>query len=103
LSTNWIHRAGLGNASPIEIYSVATYVALNIITSGSAGSINPSSVVEYYFSTLIAIVGSGVWAYVISSGCGILATLDPHGVHFRHMMDELNVFSREKNLSRAYD
>ena len=39
-----------------------------------------------------------VWAYVISSGCGIIATLNPNGVHYRHMMDELNYFARDKRL-----
>jgi hypothetical protein len=47
------------------------------------------------------LVGSSVWAYVISSGCGIIATLDPSGVHYRHMMDELNYFAREKRLPVA--
>ena len=44
------------------------------------------------------LLGSSVWAYVITSGCSILATLDPYGVQYRHMMDELNHFARDKKL-----
>jgi hypothetical protein len=41
-----------------------------------------------------------VWAYVISSGCGIIATLNPNGVQYRHTMDELNFFARDKRLPK---
>ena len=44
------------------------------------------------------LIGSCVWAYIISAGCGIIATLNPQGVEFRQTMDELNYFSRDKNL-----
>ena len=33
-----------------------------------------------------------VWAWVIGSLCGILATLNPHATAFRNTMDELNYF-----------
>ena len=48
----------------------------------------------------MCVMGSAVWAYVISSGCGIIATLDPNGVQYRHMMDELNYFAKDKRLPR---
>ena len=47
------------------------------------------------------LIGSCVWAYIISAGCGIIATLNPQGVEFRQTMDELNYFSRDKNLPQA--
>ena len=47
------------------------------------------------------ILGSSVWAYVLSSGCGIIATLNPNGVHYRHVMDELNYFAKEKRLPKV--
>ena len=95
---NWIHRAGLQSATPVEMYGVAIYVALATITSGTSGMISPASPLEYYLMTLMGIVGSGVWAYVLSSACSILASLDPNGMHYRNMMDELNYFSKDKNL-----
>ena len=44
------------------------------------------------------MLGSAVWAYVISSACGILATLNPGQVRYRHNMDELNYFARTRPL-----
>ena len=97
--TNWIHRAGLMDASPMELYSVSIYASFSVIF-GSSGTIIPSNPFEYFVQTLMLVFGSSVWAYVISSGCGIIATLNPNGVHFRHMMDELNFFAKDKNLPR---
>ena len=101
-TTNWIHHSGLVNAGPAEVYGVAIFTAFSIIFSGGPGPAPPPvSILEYYFMTFMLVVGSFVWAYVISSGCGILATLNPNGVHFHNMMDELNYFCREKQLPRA--
>ena len=49
---------------------------------------------------VIMVIGAFVWAYVISSGCGIIATLNPHRVHYRNVMDELNYFAKDKKLPR---
>ena len=38
------------------------------------------------------LIGSSVWAYVIGSACGIVATLDPARIEYRQTMDELNHF-----------
>ena len=48
---------------------------------------------EYYLLTAANVLGSAVWAYVISSACGIIATLNPSGVHYRQVMDEFNYFA----------
>ena len=41
------------------------------------------------------LIGSSVWAYVIGSACGIIATLDPAKIEFRQTMDQLNYFCKE--------
>ena len=99
-STTWLHKAGLTKAGPAEQYGVSLYVALATITSGSVGVISPSNPLEYYVQTLMMLLGAAAWAYVISSGCGIIATLNPAQVEYRHMMDELNYFAKEKELPR---
>ena len=43
-------------------------------------------------------VGSCVWAYVIGSACGILATADPAAIQFRTQMDEVNHFAKDQLL-----
>ena len=49
---------------------------------------------RYYAMMAMSVIGSAVWAYVISSSCGIIATLNPSVLHYRHLMDELNYFAR---------
>lgn len=44
------------------------------------------------------LCGSCVWAYVIGSCCGILATLNPALLEYRQQLDELNVFLREHEM-----
>ena len=66
---------------------------------GSVGSIGPRNYAEYIVITMMMIIGSMVWAWVIGSLCGILATLNPHGTAFQNLMDELNHFMRINNFS----
>lgn len=47
---------------------------------------------EFYVSSFMMVVGSSVWAYVIGSACGIVATLDPARIEYRQTMDQLNHF-----------
>jgi len=48
------------------------------------------------------LFGSMVWAWVIGSLCGILATLNPHATDFQNTMDELNHFMRERNFPEPH-
>ena len=50
--------------------------------------------VEQLVATVLTLLASITWAQVIGTFCGIIATLDPNGVHYRQMMDELNYFAR---------
>ena len=54
----------------------------------------PSNYAEIVFYTAMMLFGSMVWAWVIGSLCGILATLNPHATDFQNTMDELNHFMR---------
>jgi len=99
-STSWIHKAGLTTATPVEIYGVSIYCAFSLIFGCGPGPSSPTTPVEYYVQMVVMVIGAFVWAYVISSGCGIIATLNPERVRFRNMMDELNFFARDKKLPR---
>ena len=67
---------------------------------GSIGPIAPGTLGEYIAVTLMMLVGSMVWAWVIGSLCGILATLNPHVTRFRNQMDELNHFLTMANMPK---
>ena len=81
--TNWIDKAGLNGVPPGQMYGVALYVAFTTIFSGSGGQVVPANALEYYVMTVMMLMGSSVWAYVISSGCGIISTLNPNQVPCR--------------------
>jgi len=91
----WIQKANISNsANEYELYAISLYVALNNIFGGSC-EINPGTYNEFFVQGLMLLLGSSVWAYVIGSACGIIATLDPARVEFRQTMDELNYFCRD--------
>ena len=48
------------------------------------------------------LIGSMVWAWVIGSLCGILATLNPHATAFQNMMDALNYFMKTNNFESSH-
>ena len=89
----WKTKARVEAAGQWEAYVMALYVALNNIFGGSC-EINPGNFLEFYVQAAMLLLGSAVWAYVISSSCGIIATLNPSVLHYRHLMDELNYFAR---------
>ena len=75
----------------------ASRTQLNHIFGGSC-EINPANYLEFYGSSIMLIFGSSVWAYVIGSCCGIIATIDPALLEHRTMMDELNFFARDQDM-----
>ena len=66
----------------------------------AAGSceINPSNYYEFYIQSVMLVIGSSVWAYVIGSACGIIATIDPALIEHRQTMDELNFFVKDQGI-----
>merc|ERR1719230_1294108 len=41
---------------------------------------------------------AGAWAYVIGGVCGIVATLNPHELHFKQTMDDLNSMMQDSQI-----
>jgi len=67
---------------------------------GGVGSIIPCNYAEYVALTSMMIFGSLIWAWVIGSLCGVLATLNPQATAFYNTMDELNRFIRERGFDQ---
>ena len=65
-----------------RLYAVSLFVAVCSMF-GSVGSIAPRNYAEYITITFMMLIGSMVWAWVIGSLCGILATLNPHATQFQ--------------------
>ena len=58
---------------------------------GGVGSITPSNPLEYIFVTFSLLAGSTIWALIVGTICGIVATGDPHTTEFKQKMDEVRV------------
>ena len=69
---------------PFAVYGICLYVALNTIFGGSC-EIVPSNYGEFWAQSAMLVTGSCVWAYVIASCCGIIATLDPAQVEYLYL------------------
>ena len=46
------------------------------------------------------LIGSSLWAYIIGSGCGIVATLHPEAEEHRRVIGQLNYFISDRECSR---
>ena len=107
LNQSWIEMAGLVElfgensdtpvAGAFRLYGASLYVALSNIFGGSC-ELHPANYAEYYVQCLMMLVGSSVWAFVIGSGCGIIATLNPERIEYRQTMDQVNYFARSRKL-----
>jgi hypothetical protein len=80
-----------------ELYGLALYVAMNNIFGGGC-EITAGNYWEFYLETLMLLIGSALWAYIIGSACGIISTLSPVGVEYRQTMDQLNSFVDEQGI-----
>ena len=95
---SWRQKARISDdAAPLELYGIALYVSLNNIFGGSC-EIQAANYGEFYAQAFMMFLGSSVWAYVIGSVCGILATLNPAEIEFRQTMDEVNSFCSDQHL-----
>ena len=95
---SWRQKARVpDDANEWQLYGICIYVALNNIFGGSC-EMNPGTYAEFFVQGIMLLCGSSVWAYVIGSSCGIIATLDPSRIEYRQTLDELNLFVREQSL-----
>lgn len=83
-----------------QVYFASLYVAI-LQVGGGVGSICPSNVTEYIFVTVALLAGSTVWALIVGTICGIVATGDPHATEFKQKMDELNYFMTDMNIDQT--
>ena len=81
------------------VYAAALYVAM-LQVGGGVGSIVPTNTLEYIFTTFSLLAGSTIWALIVGTICGIVATGDPHTTEFKQKMDELNYFMLDMNISQ---
>jgi len=84
-----------------RLYVIALYIAV-VAMFGGVSNLTPSNYVEYCVYTLMMLVGSMMWAWVIGSLCGMLATLNPQATAYQNQMDELEYFMKERQFAHRH-
>ena len=97
----WITKYEFADTTTVRLYVISLYVAV-VAMFGGVGPLSPSNYAEYVLYTGMMLFGSMIWAWVIGSLCGILATLNPHATAYQNTMDELEYFMRERNIAQDH-
>eukprot|EP00899_Mesostigma_viride_P003418 jgi/Mesvir1/13077/Mv06063-RA.1 len=83
-----------------EEYIMALYyTAATMITIGY-GDVVPVTKWERVAAILFMLSGASVYAYIVGSVCGVISALNAKSNEYHQVMDDLNVFMRDHNLSR---
>ena len=96
---SWVQKHQFTLARPFQLYGVALYVALSNIFGGPC-EVSPANYYEFYLQGFMMLIGSSLWAYIIGSGCGIVATLHPEAEEHRRVIGQLNYFISDRECSR---
>ena len=86
------------NLSPWNMYIAALYWALVTMSTIGYGDVTPTNTEERFFVILAMLIGTSVFAYVVGSVCGIVASMDKKSNEHHERMDTLNAMSREMQV-----
>jgi len=93
----WVQKHQLTSATPAQLYGVALYVSLSNIFGGPT-EISPANFLEFYLQCIMMFFGSSLWAYIISAGSSILASLTPAADNHRRTISMLNQYCRDHHV-----
>ena len=88
---------------PAVLYAAALYWAICTITSIGYGDITatPGNTGEQAVASVLMVLGSLGWGFVIGTVVATLTNMSPESTHFMHTMGELNSMMHREGLSRA--
>lgn len=81
-----------------EAYSAAIYWAIVTMTSIGYGDVTPMNRTEMLAGTLILLLGSCLWAYIIGSFCSLISALEVETMEHQQLMDQLTELINEHQL-----
>lgn len=83
---------------PWDIYTWSFYFAATLTTTVGLGDVTPQTTLELQITCMAIIVGSIIWAHVLSTLFAVLSQVDRHREEFELMMDELRSMMHEHAL-----
>mmetsp|Transcript_29358 Transcript_29358/g.95665 ORF Transcript_29358/g.95665 Transcript_29358/m.95665 type:complete len:662 (+) Transcript_29358:116-2101(+) len=87
--------------SASERYITSLYLSVMTISTVGYGDVTPETTAERVFLIIAMLTGASIYAYVVGSICGIIASMDQKEQAFYDLMDVLNTFIKENNLSQV--
>jgi Ion channel len=105
IDLNWVtlynRHAGRHLGAPSELYVASLYWACVTMATIGYGDVVPATHIERIYVILAAVVGGGLYAYLVGAVCGIIARMDEANQAFIMEMDLLNRFLRAWNIPQA--
>lgn len=87
-------------ASAFQVYIVAFYLAVMTTSTVGYGDVSPHTDSERICLIFAMLLGASVYAYVVGNICDIMGTLNARDSEFQEMMDSVNRFIKDSNLSK---
>ena len=80
------------------LYVTSLYLSVMTISTVGYGDVTPQTTTERFYLVVAMLLGASVYAYVVGSICGIIASMNQKETEFQETMDQLNNFIREQRM-----
>ena len=85
-------------SSPFHRYLSSCYFSVMTLTTVGYGDVHPVNTLEHVVCIIFMICGGVTWAYLVGVVTSVVTNLDPHGLRFRQVMDNINNLIEEQGL-----
>jgi hypothetical protein len=100
-SYSWLDEHGHRGGSRGSIYILCLYYSVNAMVMGESEATMPATDHDRAISCLCMVLGGTVYAYLIGSVCGLLASRDPATKEFKDCCDLIQRFCDENKMGHG--
>lgn len=83
----------------ISIYIKAFYWTVTTFTTIGYGDITPSNDIEIIYTTMVMILGAGIYGYTIGNVAHLLSNIDAAKAHFNQKIEKISSYITYKKLA----
>mmetsp|Transcript_11731 Transcript_11731/g.38590 ORF Transcript_11731/g.38590 Transcript_11731/m.38590 type:complete len:644 (+) Transcript_11731:119-2050(+) len=94
-------ECGESNVNPNSLYVAALYLATMTISTVGYGDVTPETNAERVFLIFAMMIGASIYASVVGSICGIIASMNQDETEFQELMDSLNNFISDAKIESS--